>query len=128
MVIIHPVMSHLGRVLFIPIRAKKVVIISTGHTMHQTRPIRIADKIIRGHQNLHTKLVVRFVLLSCLRKLIPIVLPENPIKTRARNDKSVNIRHETGKYSLSSSLFILFNIEARQKGISPCSRNVCNLF
>jgi hypothetical protein len=66
--------------------------------MHQMRPRKIADKIITGHHNLQTKLVVRFVLLSCLKKNISIFRAEKPIITSARKVMNVKILKVRGKY------------------------------
>jgi len=95
---IQPDNIHPGRLRLRPIFAKKAVIISTGQTIHQTRPRKIADNMINGHQSLQTKLVVRFVLLSCLEKVKSIVQAEKPIITNARKDENAIILKVKGKY------------------------------
>ncbi|KPK86931.1 MAG: hypothetical protein AMS27_03975 [Bacteroides sp. SM23_62_1] len=92
-----------------PILEKKVVTISTGHTIHQTRPKKIADKIINGHHNLQIKLVVRLVLLRRLKKASSLVYAENPMITNPRKARKVIILKQMGNHLFASSLFILLS-------------------
>jgi hypothetical protein len=81
--------------------------------MHQKRPKKIADRTIRGHQSLQTKLVVRLVLLSWLRKNRSLVGEENPIITNPIKTINVSILKETGNHLYSRSLLIDFNINGK---------------
>jgi len=78
--------------------------------MHHTRPKKIADKIIIGHQSLHTKLVVRFVILSCLKKNALFVGAEKPIITNTGKAINVTILKERGNHLFSRSELIFFNM------------------
>lgn len=106
----HPERIHCGRLNLNPILAKKPVISSTGHIMHQNRPKNIADRTISGHHSLHTKLVVRFILLSWLMKNSSLVGDEKPIITSPIKAINVSTLNEIGNHLYPSSLFIAFNI------------------
>jgi hypothetical protein len=101
---------HPGRLNLNPILAKKTVTISIGQIMHQTLPRKTADNTTTGHQSLHTKLVVRLVLLSILIKKGSSEGEVKPMMTRKTNAMNVRILKETGNHLNSNSLLIILNI------------------
>lgn len=66
--------------------------------------------MIIGHQSLHTKLVVKFVTLSCLKKKGSFVGAEKPMNTNPTKAKNVTILKERGIHLFSRSILISFNM------------------
>jgi hypothetical protein len=110
MVIAQPDKSHWGRFFFIPILAKKEVINSTGHIMHQILPKKMARIMMRGHQNDQTIKLPTLVFLSCLMKLGSEELASNPVIIKPMKTTSEMDLSTVGTGHLLSRLFIDFNI------------------
>lgn len=97
MVIAQPESNHFGRLCFNPILAKKVVITSTGQTIHQMRPKKIAIKTIAGHQYDQTMRFQRFVLRNCNKNSASDEYDINPVTIRIINTARETYLNETGK-------------------------------
>ena len=111
MVIAQPESSHFGLFRLSPIFEKKVVMSSTGQTIHQIRPKKIASIIIAGHQYDHTIRFTRLVLRSCFRNRASVEYAIKPVTIRTTNAIKEIYLIVNGKNLFESNLFnILFTI------------------
>ena len=95
--IAQPDKIHFGRLSLNPIFAKKLVIISTGQTIHQRRPKNIDRKTIAGHQTDQTIRFPRFVFLSCFKKTVSSENARKPNIINAMYAINDNILKTKGK-------------------------------
>ncbi len=107
MVIAHPVFKKFGTFLFNPIFEDNDVIVSTGHTKHQTLPNRIEKIIIKGHQYDQTIRLAAFVFRNSFIKEESLVIVEKPIEISVANTAILIIFNNMG---IMGNCKILFNI------------------
>jgi hypothetical protein len=110
MVIAHPESNHFGRLLFKPILEKKVLIISTGQTMHHTRPKNIAPITMAGHQYDHTNRFPKLVLRNCFKNAASLDEAAKPVTINIIYATNEMYFRDTRKYDRLNARFTCFNI------------------
>ena len=109
--ITHPERKNAGGFRLRPTLAAKDVTNSIGHTVHQTRPRKTADRMINGHQYDQTIKLATFVFRSTLAKAMSRVLAANPPAINRTKVTSVSICSPSGNHVARNSLLIVFVIQ-----------------
>ena len=108
MVIVHPDNNHFGLLFLKPMEANKLVTSSIGQTIHQIRPRKMENAIIKGHQYDQTIKDAKFVFRRYFSVSASEELAVNPITINPMKNTKVIYLSTFGKKEISNKLFKYF--------------------